>query len=151
DGVDRARMLLGERGEEAAVVHELEVSLGDVEARLRERHLEVLDERAEEGPLAVEAPQLARLRGGERGPAPVPGGQEAPVLRPREDPRDRAERREVVVALRPPSRTRADLEQGELVDGRELAEELDEAVAFPHERPVGPVGVPGKLREELAR
>ena len=110
--------------------HELEVLAGDLEARLRERHLEVVDERAEERQLAVEAAQLGRRSAPrERGAAAVPGGQQRPVLRPGEHPRDRAQRAEVVGAVGPPRRARADLEQRELVDRRERAEEVDEARA----------------------
>ena len=56
-------------------------------------------------------------------PQPYHDGSSAAVLRPREDPRDRAQRREVVLALRPARGTRADVEQRELVDRRERAEE----------------------------
>src|SRR5581483_5608075 len=96
------------------------------EARLRERHLEVLDERAEEAPLAVETAQLPEIGLRERAPAAVPGGDEAAVLRPREHPRDRAQRGEQVAARRPAHRARADGEQRELLHRRERAEELGE-------------------------
>ena len=55
----RARRRSARRG---ARLDQLEVAGGDVQARLRERHLEVLDQRAEERPPAVEAAQLARRR-----------------------------------------------------------------------------------------
>ena len=51
-------------------------------------------------------------------PQPYHAGS-SPVLRPREDPRDRAQRREVAVGVGPARRARADLEQRQLVDRRE--------------------------------
>ena len=72
--VDRAPMLVGERRPEPVAIgsrrHERDVGLGDLEARLRERHLEVLDERAEERPLArraAAARRAARPRARTRG------------------------------------------------------------------------------------
>ena len=50
---------------------ELEILAGDLEARLRERHLEVVDERAEERQLAVEAAQRV-ARPPPRTPLPQP-------------------------------------------------------------------------------
>ena len=73
-----------------AGLDELEVALGDVEARLRKGHLEIGDQRAEERERAVEAPELASARGCKRSATPEPGGKHAAILRPREDPRDRA-------------------------------------------------------------
>ena len=70
-------------------------------ARLRERHLEVVDQRAEERQLAVQAAQAFEVGAGERGAAAVPGREQRAVLRPGEDPRDRAQRAEVVAALGP--------------------------------------------------
>ena len=122
-GGDDARVLGGDRLPEARVVDELEVLDRDLDARLRERHLEVLDERAEERPVAVEPAQLVEIRLGERAAAAVPRRQQAAVLRPREHPRDRAQRREVAGALGPARGARADLEQRELVHRRERAEE----------------------------
>ena len=94
----------GERVPEAlrlgAVRDEREVRRGDLEARLRERHLEVLDECPEERPLARRAGaarRAARLRARrvEGRAAAEPGGQQAAVLRPGEHPRDRAQRLEL--------------------------------------------------------
>src|SRR5205085_10791013 len=62
----RALVLGADRLPKPVVADELQVSLGDLDARLRERHLEVLDQRAEERPLAREAPhvfELGRLEG----------------------------------------------------------------------------------------
>ena len=57
-GVARAVVLVAQDAEHACgervVADELEVALRDPHAGLRERHLEVLDEGAEEGPLAEE-------------------------------------------------------------------------------------------------
>ena len=77
--------------------HERDVGLRDLEARLGERHLEVLDERAEERPFGVEAPQpgeplTLEAVGVEGRATAVPGGEQAAILRPGEDPGDRAER-----------------------------------------------------------
>ena len=101
-----------------------EVAARDRQARLRERHLEVVDDRAEERQPLVEVAQrrVARLR--ERGAAAEPRRQQHAVLRPGEHPRDRAERGEVVGVVRPARRARRDLEQRQLVDRRERAEEL---------------------------
>jgi hypothetical protein len=98
---DRARVLVGDRLPEAGVVDELEVLGGDPDARFRERHLEILDERAEERPLAVERAERIDVRRRERGAASVPRREQAAVLRPREDPRNRPQRREVIGAFRP--------------------------------------------------
>src|SRR5262249_15406940 len=87
---------------------------------------EVLHQRAKEGPLGVEASQLATPSCRKRGAAAVPRREQAAVLRPREHPRDRTERGEVVLLLRPPRRPRADLEQRELLDRREATEERQE-------------------------
>ena len=81
--------------------HELEVAARDLEARLRERHLEVVDERAEERPArgrAAAAPRgrLAVGAAPSAVPQPYQAGSSAAVLRPGEDPRDRAQRAEVV-------------------------------------------------------
>src|SRR5207247_1347588 len=118
-------------------------------------HLEVLDERAEEGEGAVEAAELPRARARlgerpERGSAAVPGGEEAAVLRPREDPRDRPQRAQIVLAARAARRPRADLEQRELVGRRERPEELDERRVLPDERAVGGVGPLRELGQRLA-
>ena len=95
----RAVVLVAQRAEHALaerrVVDELEVALGDLHARLRERHLEVLDERAEEGPLGVEPAQLLDRRRREPGTRAEPRGHDAPRLRPGEHPRDRAQRLEL--------------------------------------------------------
>ena len=71
--------------------------------------LEVVDERAEERPVAVEAAEVGEERRvverrAERRAAAVPRREQAPVLRPREDPRDRAQRAEEVLLGRPPCR-----------------------------------------------
>ncbi len=72
--VGGARVLVGDAGEVAVRVgacrHEIEVRACDLEARLRERHLEVLDDRPEEGPVAVETPQLVEALRRSRGSAP---------------------------------------------------------------------------------
>ena len=150
-GVDGEGVLLGDRREEARVVHEVEVPLGDLEARLRQSHLEVLDERPEEGPLAVEAAQIAHAHRREGAAAPVPGREEAAVLRPGEDPRDGAERREVVVGGRTARRAGSDLEQRELVDRRELPEEGEEAIVPPDEIAVPLLGATRHRLEQLPR
>src|SRR4051794_14410367 len=77
---------------EPRVRHELEVTGGDVHAGLRERHLQVLDERPEERPVAVEPAKLLDGSGGETGARAEPRRDDAPRLRPAEDPRDRPER-----------------------------------------------------------
>ena len=77
----------------------VEVLARDLEARLRERHLEVVD--------AASGRTATRGRGGaaraasrrrERRAAAVPGREQGAVLRPGEHPRDRPQRAEVVLA-----------------------------------------------------
>ena len=87
----------------------------------------------------------------ERGAAAVPGGQQAAVLRPREDPRDRAQRAEEVGAARAHGGARADLEQRELVDRREGAEEGREAGVVPDERAVRGLRARREVVDQLAR
>ena len=82
-------------------VDEREVLARDLDARLRERHLEVLHERAEERPLLGRGAAARPARPTTNAvPQPNHAGSRAAVLRPREDPRDRAQRREVVLVLR---------------------------------------------------
>ena len=121
---------------------ELEVLARRSQARLRERHLEVLDERAEERPARGRAARSSAIVARPRSAVPQPyhAGQQAAVLRPREDPRDRAQRPQVVAAAGPRGRARADLEQRQLVDRREGAEERREAGVLPDERAVGRLG-----------
>ncbi len=71
----------------------------------------------------------------ERGAAAVPGREQAAVLRPREHPRDRPERLELSGrrSLRARRGTRADLEQRQLVDGRNAPEERREERVIPDE------------------
>ena len=104
----RPRSSARRRSGSSSAGHELEVAACDLEARLRQRHLQVLDQRAEERERAIEPPQLAqpvarareRL---ERRAAAVPRGQQAPVLRPREHPWDRPQPRQVVLGAGPPA------------------------------------------------
>ena len=151
DRLDRPLVLRADRLVQARVVDEVEVAGRDLEARLRQRHLEVLDERAEEGPASVEAAQLTQVGPGERCAAPVPGRKDAAVLCPREDPGNGAERLQELTALRPPRRPRADLEERELLDRRELAEERLEAPVLPHERAIGGERVRRQRAHRLAR
>ena len=129
---DRPLVLGDDRSEEAVarrpVRDELQVALGDLEARLRERHLEVVEERAEERPLPVEAPQLLE-------PSPAPRGARRPFRsRTRRAAAQRfcvqakthgmaRSEREVALVVGPPRRPGAEREQRELVDRREGAEE----------------------------
>src|SRR5205085_8071492 len=95
----------------------------------------------------IERAQLSDVRVGERRAAAVPRREQAAVLGPREHPGDRAQRREKSLGLRPPRGTRADVEQPELVDRRERAEELDEARVV-DERAVGAARALGELLEQ---
>ncbi len=136
--------------------HEREIPARDVEAGLGQRHLEVLDDRSEERPLAIEPPQRleAGTRLGERrepAAAAVPGGEQRPILRPREHPWDGSERLQVRRVFGRAARgTRADLEQRQFVDRRERAEERDERGVGPHQRPVGPLRLPGRVGHHVA-
>ena len=130
----------------------------DLDARLRERHLEVLDERAEERPArgrAGAASRAARPRAAaaNAAPAAVPRRQQAAVLRPGEHPRDRAQRRSspVAAASGRDGRARADLEQRELVDRRERAEEARERRRPPRRGAVRALGACGRDRSIVSR
>ena len=121
-----------------------EIAAGDREARLGERHLEVVDQRPEERQPPVELGAGRRASTAANAlPAPNQAGSSDAVLRPREHPRDRAQRCEVVLAAGPARRPRGDLEQRELVHRRERAEERREGVALPDE---GAVGAPRARR-----
>src|SRR4029079_12715609 len=128
-GIPGAVVLRAEDAEdplrEDIVADELEVALGDSHARLRERHLEVLDEGAEERPPAEERPKIFDRNGAEPGARAEPGGNDAAGLRPREHPRDRAESLELAGSrrLRPGRWSRPDLEKGQLVERRERSQE----------------------------
>ena len=74
-----------------AVGNEAQVLARDAHARLGQRHLEVLDQRAEERPVAVQAAQSTDVLRRERGARAEPRRQQAAVLRPGEHPRDRAQ------------------------------------------------------------
>ena len=91
-GSDRALVFLLDRGEARGVVDEAQIEPGDPHARLGERHLQVLDERCEKRPRAVQPPELLGVCLRERRPGAEPSREEAAVLRPREHPRDRAQR-----------------------------------------------------------
>src|SRR5207249_10712799 len=121
---------------------ELQVVGGDREARLGERHLQAVDERGEEGPRAVEPAEDGAVVCAERRSGTEPGGEQAPVLRPREHPRDRAQPLEVDPGrgLGTANWTRADLEQRELVDRCEAAEERRQRGVVPDERTGGALG-----------
>ena len=107
------------------------VLAGDAEVGLGEHHLDVGQEPPEEGPLDGHGRQLvAEPRGPRRRQArshAVPAGDVLAGLRPPEHPRDgpqgvEARRR----AAAPSGRARADVEVGQLVDGRRLEEVRDE-------------------------
>ncbi len=134
---DRARLLLLENSEQARVADEREIPSRDRQARLRERHLEVVDHRAEERQALIEIAQVRITGRRKRGAAAEPRRQQDAVLRPREHPRDRAQRREIVGVVRTARGTRGDLEQRELIDRRDLAEEQHEALVLPDERAIG--------------
>ena len=106
---------------------EPQVALRDAEVGLVERHLERREEAAEERPARRHLALQVELALGERGPGAVPGGQQQPVLRPREHPRDRAQRLDP--ARRALGRARADVERRELGQRRRLLEEAREVRA----------------------
>ena len=98
-GRDRGRRA----GSGSARRDEVEVAARDLQARLRERHLEVLDERAEERPTRGRggaARATSRAATASAVPQPYHAGQQAAVLRPGEHPGDRAQRAQVVARRR---------------------------------------------------
>mmetsp|Transcript_19928 Transcript_19928/g.41989 ORF Transcript_19928/g.41989 Transcript_19928/m.41989 type:complete len:777 (-) Transcript_19928:655-2985(-) len=118
--------------EQRAGAQLLVVVLCDGRVSLRELELDEVDEASEEGPLLVHGLQLRHvavgLHGAEGVAAAEPDGQVQPHLRPREDPRDGAQRLDAALrlALR---RARAEVERAELAAGRRLVEVLCKGAA----------------------
>ena len=134
---DRTLVLRGDHVEGSRILDEREIAPRDRQARLCQGHLEVVDDGAEERQPFVEAAERVVAGGGEGGAAPEPCRQEHAVLRPREDPWDRAERRQEVSVVGAARRPRRDLEERQLVHRGERAEELHEARVVPDELPIG--------------
>ena len=125
----------------ARIGHEHGIPPGDFRVGLGERHLEVVDQVAEKRPAAIHLPEKGAVfasrpaEGLQRAPDRIPGVEKAPVLRPGEDPGDRAKVLDPAGSSRTAGRAGADLEVLDLVQGRRSFEEGDEIRSF-DERPV---------------
>ncbi len=135
-GVDRALVLVDHERVHAlalgALGHELEVQAADPQARLREAHLDVLDERPEERPVAVHAraacaalPALS-ASGPSAVPTPYQAGSSVRFCVHEKTHGIARSPESSPPPAGPAGGPRADLEQRELVDRREAVEELGE-------------------------
>ena len=134
--------LLEHERREVGPVPEREVARRDPLVGLAQRHLDVVDQRGEQRPVRVGRLELGEVADRREGGAqPEPPREVGPRLRPREHPRDRPQVVQGLHRQSPARRARADGEQPDLLERRDLGEPGGEPVRADQRVEPGPRGL----------
>ena len=151
-GLDAAEDAVPQGG----VTHQVRIAGGDGQVHLGQHHVQVGEQGPEGGPLGVHLAQQVQTRlapgcaeGPHRRAEAVPARQHEAALAPAEHPGDGPQVRDGPAAL-PAGGPGADVQAGDLGDGRGLPEVALEALGLEDQVPVGRTGLQGEGIHGLA-